>query len=105
MKLLKIICLLFGIIGALKTPNVGQSQEMYLELTRKLSYLRLMKNLALNQRKTIQQKISNQQIVKFRIELAKAMQADAAVQASKRNADRKQIKSQARINRFRTFHN
>ena len=93
------------VIGALKIPNVGQSQETYLELTRKLLYLRLMKNLALNQRKTIQRKISNQQIEKFRIELAKAMQADAAVQASKRNADRKQIKSQGRMNRFRNFHN
>ena len=105
MKLVKIICLLFEIIGALKIPNVGQPQETYLELTRKLSYLRLMKNLALNQSKTIQRKISNQQIEKFRIELAKAMQADAAVQASKRNADRKQIKSQGRMNRFRNFHN
>ena len=105
MKLLKVISLLIGVIGALIIPNIGQSQESYLELTRKLSYLRLMKNLSLHQRKTIQRKISNQQIAKFRIELAKAMQADAAVQASKRNADRKQIKSQARINRFRTFHN
>ena len=105
MKLVKIICLLFEIIGALKIPNVGQPQETYLELTREFSYLCLMKNLALNQSKTIQRKISNQQIEKFRIELAKAMQADAAVQASKRNADRKQIKSQGIMNRFRNFHN
>ena len=105
MKLLKIVCLLFGITGALKIPNVGQLQESYFELTRKLSYLRLMKNLSLHQRRTIQRKISNQQIAKFRIELAKAMQHDAAIQASKRNADRKQIKSQGRMNRFRKFHN
>ena len=105
MKLLKIVCLLFGITGALKIPNVGQLQESYFELTRKLSYLRLMKNLSLHQRRTIQRKISNQQIAKFRIELAKAMQADAAVQASKRNAGSKQIKSQGRMNRFRKFHN
>ena len=105
MKLLKVICLLIGVIGALKIPNVGQSQESYLELTRKLSHLRLMKYLALHQRKTIKRKISNQQVAKFRMELAKAMQADAVVQASKRNADRKQIKSQGRMNRFRNFHN
>ena len=105
MKLLKIICLLSGVIGAIKIPKIGQSQESYLELTRKLSYLRLMKNLALHQRKTIKRKVSNQQISKFRVKLAKSMQADAAVQASKRNADRKQIKIQERINRFKTFHN
>ena len=62
-----------------------------------------MKTLALNQRKTI--KAKNIKSANCKVKLAKAMQADAAVQASKRNADRKQIKSQGRMNRFRTFHN
>lgn len=64
-----------------------------------------MKNLSIHQRRTIKQKISNQQIAKFRIELAKAMKHDAVIQASKRKADHKQIRSQGRMNRFRTFHN
>ena len=104
MKLLKIICLLFGAISAIRIPNVGLSQESYLELTRKYSYLQLMKNLSLASRKTIRQKIRKQQIAKFRAELAKAMQAEQGTgQASKRNSRR--IKSQGRMNRFRTFHN
>ena len=61
-----------------------------------------MKNLSLSSRKTIEQKIRTQQIAKFRAELAKAMQAGTG-QASKRNSRR--IKSQGRMNRFRTFHN
>ena len=50
------------------------------------------------------QKIRKQQIAKFRAELAKAMHAEQGTgQASKRNSRR--IKSQGRMNRFRTFHN
>ena len=63
-----------------------------------------MKNRSLASRKTIRQKIRKQQIAKFRTELAKAMQAKQETgQASKRNSRR--IKSQGRMNRFRTFHN
>lgn len=103
MKLLKIICLLSGAISAIRFPSVGLS-ESYLELTRKYSYLQLMKHLSLASRKTVVQKIRKQQIAKFRAELAKAMQAEqGAGQTSKRNTRR--IKSQGRMNRFRTFHN
>ena len=51
MKLLKIICFLVGALSAIRIPNVGLSQESYLELTRKYSYLQLMKNLLLASRK------------------------------------------------------
>ena len=104
MKLLKTICFLFGAISAIRIPNVGLSQESYLELTRKYSYLHFMKNLSLSSRITIEQKIGTQQIAEFRAELAKAMQAEQGTgQASKRNSRR--IKSQGRMNRFRNFHN
>ena len=96
--------LFFGAISAIRIPNVGLSQESYLELTRKYSYLQLMKKLSLSSRKTVMQKIRKQQIAKFRAELVKAMQAQQGTgQASKRNSRR--IKSQGRMNRFRTFHN
>ena len=107
MKFLKIICLLLGAIKAFQIPNVGMGQESYLEFVRKYSYLHLMKNLSLSSRMqgvTIKQKIRNQKIAKFRAELAKAMQAEQGTgHASKRNSRR--IKSQGRMNRFRTFHN
>ena len=104
MKLLNIVCLLSGAMGAVRIPNVGLSQESYLELTRKYSYLQLMKKFSLASRKTVMQKIRTQQIAKFRAELAKAMQAEQGTgQASKRNSRR--IKSRGRMNRFRTFHN
>ena len=105
MKLFKIICLLLGAIKAFQIPNVGMGQESYLEFVRKHSYLHLMKNLSLSTRMqavTIKEKIRNQQIAKFRAALAKAMQAEQGT-ASKRNSRR--IKSQGRMNRFRTFHN
>ena len=104
MKLLKTICFLFGAISAIRIPNVGLSQESYLELTRKYSYLHFMKNLSLSSRITIERKIRTQQIAEFRAKLSKAMQAEQGTgQASKRNSRR--IKSQGRMNRFRNFHN
>ena len=80
------------------------SQESCLDFTREYSYLQLMKDLSLASRKTVMQKIRKKQIAKFRAELVKAMQAEQGTgQASKRNSRR--IKSQARMNRFRSFHN
>ena len=106
MKLLNIVCLLSGAMGAVRIPNVGLSSESYLELARKYSYMRLMKNLSLQSRKTVMQKISTQKIAKFRAELAQAMRTEAgADRTSKRNAGLTQIKSRGRMNRFRTFHN
>ena len=104
MKLLKIICLLLGAISAIRFPNVGLSQESYLELTRKNSYLQIMKNLSLASSKTIKQKIRKQQIAKFRAELYKATEADQRTGHPSKRSNRR-IKSQGRMNRFRTFHN
>ena len=104
------ICILFTATGAFKIPFVGQDQESYLALTRKYVYHQLMRNLAMQSRKTLRQKLTNEKTAKLRAALARAMQAqqqqqEAAEQASKRSDGLKRIKSRGRMNRFRNFHN
>ena len=105
MKLFNMMCILFGATGAIRMPMVGKNSESYLELAREYTYVRMMKSIPLKSRKTIMQKIQNEQTAKLRAALAKAMQEESKMQVSRRNAAEKQIKSRGRMNRFRNFHN
>ena len=105
MKLLNIICIAFGAIGAFRVPRVGLSAESYLDLARKYSYQRLMKHLSLGSRRTLIQQIQNEKSAQLRAALAKAMQEESKMQVSRKNAAEKQIQRRGRMNRFRNFHN
>ena len=105
MKLLNMICIAFGAVGAFRIPKVGLSAESYLDLARKHSYQRLMKNLSLGSRRALIQTIKNEKSAKFRAALAKAMMEESKIQVSRKNAAEKQIKSRGRMNRFKNFHN
>ena len=110
MKLFNIICILFIATSAFEIPLVGQDQESYLALTRKYYYHHLMRNLAIQSRRTLKQKLTNEKTAKLRAALAKAMKAqqqqqEAGEQAIKNSDGLKRIKSRGRMNRFRNFHN
>lgn len=96
MKLFNMIFILIGATSAIRLRYVGQNSEMYLELARKYSYNRMMKNLSLKQRITIMQKIKNEKTANLRAEIAKAIQENSKMQdgqASVRIPRRKGIRS------------